>query len=500
MAKLYVFGIGGTGSRVLKSLTMLLASGVKCNNFDTVVPIIIDYDSNNGDFIEANDLIKDYIAINGSMSSDSCSFFKTKMELLNNQLCITWNVQKSLFKDFIGSTGTDENQALIEMLFSKETLELPMEHGFQGNPNMGCVVQNQFEGNDLLDAFKTQIKAGDRIFIISSIFGGTGASGFPLLRRWLHKTRTDSDGQWDVIKKAPIAAISVLPYYTVASADDNDNSTISPNEWNDKAKAALQYYLTEDKKLDLLYYIGDIKQSVYKHCKGGAKQTNPAHIVEMASALAILDFAQKPANDFSINTAGERQTEYYEFGVKKDENTDFTKLYFQNTGVTKLTGDLIVEPLSRFLLFAKFMGFHAIEKNKREKDVKHKAQKVTDNAYDTKGITESWATRNSFDLTFREHNLSQLDDFQINFLDWLIEIEEQDGHSFSPYNLYNLRSDEFVKELKLWNRNFWSSSWERVNKVLNDKHSKIDDALKMPQKFLQLFNLATTELLTNKKK
>ena len=40
MSKLYVFGIGGTGSRVLRSLTMLLASGVECKA-DTIVPIII---------------------------------------------------------------------------------------------------------------------------------------------------------------------------------------------------------------------------------------------------------------------------------------------------------------------------------------------------------------------------------------------------------------------------------------------------------------------------
>ena len=91
MAKLYVFGIGGTGSRVLKSLTMLLASGIKCKDFDTIVPVIIDYDNNNGDFIKAEDLIKSYRAINSSMSSDNCPLFKTKMELLNNQLCITWD-------------------------------------------------------------------------------------------------------------------------------------------------------------------------------------------------------------------------------------------------------------------------------------------------------------------------------------------------------------------------------------------------------------------------
>jgi len=48
MAKLYVFGIGGTGSRVLKSLTMLLAAGVDCG-VDTIVPIIVDRDLSNRD-------------------------------------------------------------------------------------------------------------------------------------------------------------------------------------------------------------------------------------------------------------------------------------------------------------------------------------------------------------------------------------------------------------------------------------------------------------------
>ena len=48
MSKLYVFGIGGTGSRVLKALTMMLSSGVECA-VDTIVPIIIDPDDSAAD-------------------------------------------------------------------------------------------------------------------------------------------------------------------------------------------------------------------------------------------------------------------------------------------------------------------------------------------------------------------------------------------------------------------------------------------------------------------
>ena len=47
MSKLYVFAIGGTGSRVLKALTMLMASGVDVP-VDKIVPIIIDPDASGG--------------------------------------------------------------------------------------------------------------------------------------------------------------------------------------------------------------------------------------------------------------------------------------------------------------------------------------------------------------------------------------------------------------------------------------------------------------------
>ena len=43
MSKIYIFGIGGTGARVIRSLTMLLASGVQLgNDFDRVIPVMIE--------------------------------------------------------------------------------------------------------------------------------------------------------------------------------------------------------------------------------------------------------------------------------------------------------------------------------------------------------------------------------------------------------------------------------------------------------------------------
>ena len=46
MSKLFIFGIGGTGERVLRSFTMLLAAGVSSFDQQEIYPIILDYDAN----------------------------------------------------------------------------------------------------------------------------------------------------------------------------------------------------------------------------------------------------------------------------------------------------------------------------------------------------------------------------------------------------------------------------------------------------------------------
>ena len=60
--KLFLFGIGGTGSRVVKSLVMLAASGVDIQA-KAIVPIIIDPDFANADLTRTIELIKTYAAV-----------------------------------------------------------------------------------------------------------------------------------------------------------------------------------------------------------------------------------------------------------------------------------------------------------------------------------------------------------------------------------------------------------------------------------------------------
>ena len=61
MKRIFVFAIGGTGSRVLRSFNMLLAAGIKGMDSELqIVPIIIDYDVVNGDKILVTDCLENY--------------------------------------------------------------------------------------------------------------------------------------------------------------------------------------------------------------------------------------------------------------------------------------------------------------------------------------------------------------------------------------------------------------------------------------------------------
>ena len=171
--KLYIFGIGGTGSRVIKSLVMLASSGVNIDA-DAIVPIIVDPDFANADVTRTIEQIKTYAAIREKLAFNDASqnkFYSIDIKNITNDYRLTLKDTKNKkFREFIEySTLSKENQALASILFSETNLESDMEVGFKGNPNIGSVVLNQFtDSQDFID-FAASFKSGDRIFIISSI-------------------------------------------------------------------------------------------------------------------------------------------------------------------------------------------------------------------------------------------------------------------------------------------------------------------------------------------
>lgn len=304
MAKVFVFCIGGTGIRVMKSVIMLAASGMKTNGYD-IVPIIIDPHVDLEENTILTTMVGDYIKIYKNATSGTAQqldapngFFNTKIlrleDLDNQQNPMGANMaEKKSFGQYlnIGSLANDDvNNYLIQTLYSKENLCNSLSVGFKGNPNVGTVVLNEMiSGADWYDSFQRHCEKGDRVFIISSIFGGTGASGYPLLEK-----KIKEDEAHPQISNAVLGAVTVLPYYSLDDPTTSGSDIDSANFYT-KTKAALSYY-EKSVKSDYLYYAGE--QSLRANYKNNEKeQKDTAHFVELVAASALFDFLNRPRPD-----------------------------------------------------------------------------------------------------------------------------------------------------------------------------------------------------------
>lgn len=234
MPKLYLFAIGGTGSRVVKSLVMLLSAGVPINASEIRL-LIIDPDKGGGDVSRTNNLLAAYQKVYNELHQTAAfknQFCATKIEFALPDGFYTSGVEeldrdgrrpkrdereKKLAAAFDETTMSFENKALFHALYSEDELEDTLEVGSKGRQHIGCLEFVKFLKSEGFEHIFEDFVEGDRFFIVSSIFGGTGASGFPLLLQALRDGVSDTLIASRGIREARKAAITLFPYFHVES-------------------------------------------------------------------------------------------------------------------------------------------------------------------------------------------------------------------------------------------------------------------------------------------
>ncbi len=477
MARLFIFGIGGTGARVLRSLTMLMASGVKLG-VDEVVPILIDPDAGNADLTRATSLLNDYASIKKYLTQPNGNkFFGTGITNVTTNYYMELKDTSSMkFADYIGLKTMDEaSRSMTEMLFSGENLDSDMKVGFKGNPNVGSVVLNQLVGSDAFQGFESLFSAGDKIFIINSIFGGTGASGFPLLLKILRESTPKDYAKASVVASSVIGAVTVLPYFTIKAADES-KSRINSSTFLSKAKSALAYYeenIYENKQIDQLYFIGDDMMSEpYENNEGGPDQKNNAHLVEMMAATAIVDFSKVDGDTRPGRPCSK------ELGLKvMDGDDDPTVITFNNfhDGLR----DMLFAPMVEFAMMANVFHYRLD---------------------DVKGSSLDANQKGEFADIFSSAFMKGLRSFLECYRDWLAEMEG----NVRSLKLFCLDSakDPFMlvtgiapKKSGMFARKGYNLLFHQL--ALAARHMtkvKRDD----PSAFMEMYFLAMRELVTNK--
>ena len=461
MAKLYVFGIGGTGARVLRSFTMMLAAGVKIGA-DEIVPIIIDPDASNADLTRTVALMNNYRSVRSELTfikETESQFFRT--EISQKQPNYTLRIQDTddkTFQQFIDLPSMDKaTQAMMRMLFSEKNLASSMDVGFKGNPNIGSIVLNQIVNSNDFTEFANSFEQGDKIFIISSIFGGTGASGFPLLLKTL-RTGTIFPNN-DIINKAEIGAITILPYFKLAV---DDESEIDSSTFISKTKSALAYYennISRNGSINALYYLADDVSNTYDNHEGGSAQRNDAHLIEFLAATAIVDFSNKPHFD----------TTNKELGVKDlTGSVTFESFYEEQK-------KQLFEPLTKFIMMTNCLIYKF-------------------DFYSSKSFN---ANSDHFNGLYNSSFMSHLQAFVKSYLEWLEEMKRNKR----SLDLFNLNTGNkpfdvltgYKPKTILSTKSDYHLVTDRLNSAVKKCKCKDDR-----DKFLEMFYLGTSKLVSEK--
>ena len=490
--QLFLFCVGGTGSRVLKALTFLAAAGVDIKA-SKIIPIIIDPDRANGDVTRTIEILNKYRDIRSKLSFDKNDFFKAEFQTLNSLDVADGSGRRTVestagegfrfgidgtkegrFNEFIGFDRLGKsNNALLSTLFTEENLKAKLKVGFKGNPHMGSVVINKFSESKDFEFFASRFKNNDRIFIVSSIFGGTGAAGFPLLVKNIRSPRKDLR-KIEFLKDAKLGAITVKPYFSVKH---KKGGTVNGSSFISKTKAALEYYdknLTGNNSLNALYYIGDTETLDYNYSEGEKEQKNMAHLVEFLSAMSIIDFMDMPDNKLRTKNAKATNPIYKEYGL----NGDVKKVGIKNLG--RASKAKTFRPLTQYVYSMLYWSrnLNAFPMNQPW----------------TKDFDNSFLTSDFFN--------GDLQQFNRRFEEWLEEMAANE-RALKPFNL-NINSNQLhlliegltQKKKGLFNRKEkWS--FADFESYLNEVADKVRDNT-LPEKFISIFFQATEKIFKDR--
>ena len=455
--KLYIFAIGGTGERVLRSFTMLLASGIKSFDAYDIYPIIIDYDAKSGDKKRALDSLQNYTLLHNAAFSRSGrkanQFFGPEIKQVNglNNFVLPYAPKdgEKKFREHIGygdlNGATVNTKYLLDSMYDSSTnptteLNLNMTVGFKGNPNIGSVVFHKLGETTVFNSFigNYDPAEGDRVVIIGSLFGGTGASGIPEIVQAIKKEKAN----------AKIATLLIQPYF---EPERVDNAAVKGNMFFAKTKAAIDYYRESGlyDKISAIYHLGDFYRTIVPYCEGGEDQHNNANLIEVLASMAIEHFVRMnvdaPLTDKEFSFSLQK-----DIVLKTDEKGDFDtkqvcRIYIQD--FDEDSKSRVFEPLTKLALATKYV---------HDEVVTDKAKTTYPEMLELDKIANKKKPSENFSNRLQD-TCAHLNTFYGLFTQWLAELDcpgdeakniKPNSHRLALYQMNKSYSDLILKEEK----------------------------------------------------
>jgi|CXWL01.1.fsa_nt_gi hypothetical protein len=303
---------GGTGARVLEATLHLCAAGLGPK---TLRLLVIDPDRSNGNGDRATALVDRYVEGHrrfSRLADPTLRLFGTELDVLDvgrERGLKVWSpvrtsdrLQDLLKINLIGESGMPAD--LWKLLFTRQELEMDLREGFRARPSVGAAAMSlvalhadEQPWSLLLDKIKNDLahEAGARVFLAGSVFGGTGAATLFPIARFL---RDRFPGP-----RLKIAAAPFTPYFRFEAAAAAETQPKVPEaarseDFPTHTRGAVDFYRQleqgDTKLFDVLFWVGDSSPKDVPYAPGGSRQRNPAHLVELIGALALLEFLAAP--------------------------------------------------------------------------------------------------------------------------------------------------------------------------------------------------------------
>lgn len=332
MAKHFVIAVGGTGMRCLESLVHLCAAGM----FDDqeLHILSLETDPQNGNKERADRLIEDYIALKGGDKSAPTknSFFTARLKFYSfvTQYEKGTTNYDLIRKPNLGSQDDRrQNKALADLLFDDDVLRFDLSHGYRAQTHLGSLLMyhaivesarryalgiDKRPEDEALAAFLRELDgagADARVFVLGSIFGGTGASSIPVLPRALDQASRLLNSDQGLRPEVRFGCSLLTHYFGFGSGEQQkqkqkEKVVADSANFSHNSQAALSYYdedVTVKRRYQGQYHIGwplpPIAQpgAASAVVTGGATQKNPSHIAELMCAAAAWHFLMEPAQE-----------------------------------------------------------------------------------------------------------------------------------------------------------------------------------------------------------
>lgn len=347
--RLFVFAAGGTGMRVVEALVFLTAAGYMNENQYTIVPILFDFDLENGNLCQVETSLRLYRQLHQNCSETS--FFRHKITpLYQNDMSFLFDMERnndSLFDKYrLHDLFMKYNllKKLSESLFGD--LDMPESFlrtswigssSFISNApgNYARMLLGDLSQKDDFAKLFSQVGSKDAFVVVGSTYGNTGiASIFELANTLYHHFRP--------MRKA---AIMLQPFFETTSGDFSAMA-YEKKEMKMRSKETLKFFADHQiaDKFNCTYFIGAETLSKLKMELGGQQQVTPFSVFELLAVTAITDFMKRTDEELRIQKS-------FCFGMTKQRPEGFCLDDLCATNA----GKKVAECLTRFSLAMKYI-------------------------------------------------------------------------------------------------------------------------------------------------